>query len=233
MNPLRSPWLLAFGIVFVTHLGLLALDLPPWTTITKCLLAPLLLLWVLQQRGPGLIALALAFCFLGDLFLDLDEDWFLPGMMAFAAGHACFIAYFVRLGAINSLRGKLWLPAGLLLVAVGLLTWLWTGLPAELRLPVAVYALILATTAATSLAVSARAGIGGFLFLFSDAVIALGIAGRIEEGTARNLVVMSTYGLAIFFLASASVRLHEEKASGFDRTKATDCWPTDPGKIPS
>jgi len=215
MNPLRSPWLIAFGVAFVAHLVLIAADLSPWDTITKCLLAPLLALWAAQQRGPWIIVLALGFCFFGDLFLDLGDDWFLAGMGAFAAAHVCFVTFFVRRGALDALRRRPWIPIALLVVAVVLLAWVWGGLESGLRGPVVVYALLLSATAATALAVDARAGVGGLLFLVSDGVIALGIADRIGEGTAQSLTIMATYGLALFLLATATVR----------PAGRTDCWP--------
>ena len=233
MNSLRSPWIGAFAVAFVAHLALLAAEATPWDTVTKCLLAPLLIGWVLQQGGPRIIVLALVFCFFCDLFLDLNEAWFLAGMAAFAGAHVCFVAFFVRQGAIAGLKQRPWIAVVLALIAVGVLAWAWSGLESGLRVPVAVYAFLLSTTAATALAVDLRAGIGGLLFLFSDAVIALGIAGRVNDGAVTSLTIMFTYGLALFFLATATVWL-AAKTAGFDPTQATDCWPTSetgPGKM--
>lgn len=229
MNALRSRWLIGFAVAFVAHLVLIAADLSPWDTVTKCLLAPLLAAWVAQQGGPRVIVVALFFCFLGDLFLDLGDDWFLVGMAAFAAAHVCFVTFFVRRGSLDALRSRPWIVAILLLAAIALLAWVWGGLEPGLRGPVVVYALLLSATAATSLAVDLRAGIGALLFLFSDAVIALGIADRVPQDTAQSLVIMVTYGLALFFLATAIVRKEARTRAGdFDPTRPTDCWPTIP-----
>lgn len=215
-----SPWLVAFWVTFAAHLALIAADASPWTTVTKCLLAPLLAAWVVEQDGPRLLVLALAGCFLGDLFLDLGDAWFLPGMAAFAAAHVCFVTHFARRGAFAALRNRPWIPAVLAVAALVLLAWVWGGLEPGLRIPVVVYAALLSTTAATALAVDRRAGIGGLLFLFSDAVIALGVAGRVTEGTGQALTIMVTYGLALFALSTGIVLL--------SRRRATDCWPSLP-----
>ncbi len=230
MASVRSAWLAGFGVVFVAHLVLLLLDVQPWDTVTKCLIAPLLAAWVIEQGGPRVVALALFFCFLGDLFLDLD-GFFLPGMAAFAAAHVCFVTFFVRRGALAALRRRWWIPVVLLACGIALLAWVWGGLDAELRIPVVIYALLLSTTAATALAVDVRAGIGALLFLFSDGLIAARIAERLpEDSTFGGFVVMLTYGLALFFLATAIVQKEARTRSvgGFDPTRPTDCWPTLP-----
>src|SRR5689334_9097582 len=91
----KSPWIIGFGAVAIVHLVLNAVDASPWDSITKCLLAPLLIAWVIQLDGPWLLVAALAFCFGGDLFLEI-ESMFVVGMASFAAAHVCFITFFVQ-----------------------------------------------------------------------------------------------------------------------------------------
>lgn len=210
MHLLRSPLLVAFAVVLAAHLVFILTDLAPWVTVTKCLLAPLLAAWVVQQHGPWVIVLALVFCFLGDLFLDLGDSWFLPGMGAFAAAHVCFVTFFVRHGALEALRDRPWIALVLLAVAVALLAWAWPGLEPGLRGPVVVYALLLSSTAATALALDARAGVGALLFLFSDGLIALRIADRVADSPMVSFTIMATYGLALFLLATGSVDLEAD-----------------------
>ncbi|MTB88330.1 lysoplasmalogenase [Aeromicrobium sp. zg-629] len=218
MNPLRSPWLAAFGVAVVVHLALVLAQAQPWESISKCLIAPLLIAWVIDQGGPRIIAAALFFCLLGDLFLEID-GFFIAGMAAFAIAHGCFVTFFVRHGALASLRRRLWIPAALAVGAVLLLAWVWTGLESGLRVPVLVYALLLSTTAATALSVDLRAGLGALLFLFSDGLIAARIAERVpEDAVAGGFVVMLTYSAALFLLATAAVRLPARP----DRTPPAD-----------
>lgn len=229
MNSLRSPWLAGFGVAVVVHLALVLADARPWDSVTKCLIAPLLAAWVVQQKGPRLLVLALGLCFLGDLFLEIDGA-FIAGMVAFAAAHVCFVTFFVRRGALDRLRRAPWIPVALAIAAVVLLVWVWPGLEAGLRVPVLVYAVLLSTTAATALAVDLRAGIGALLFLFSDGLIAARIADRVpEESAFGGFVVMLTYSLALFFLATAIVHKEARSRDGaWDPTRRTDCWPTMP-----
>ena len=228
-DAVKSPWVAAFGVVAVVHLVLNAVDAAPWDSVTKCLLAPLLALWVIQLKGPWLLALALVFCLGGDLFLEV-EDLFVVGMASFAAAHVCFITFFVRRGALPQLRAKPWPLLAFLPGAVVMVAFAWDGFEADVRPFVPVYALLLVGTAATSLALDARAGLGGLLFLVSDAFIALGEAGRFDKDAAwHGLLIMGLYVLAIFFLTAGilnrEARTRRIAAEGFDPTVRTDCWP--------
>lgn len=230
MNAVKSPWLIGFGIVAVVHLILNGADVSPWDSITKVLIAPLLAAWVIEQGGPRLLVAALGFCFLGDLFLEID-DLFIVGMAAFAAAHVCFIWFFVQRGAIEQLRRKPWILVIYVLAGIALIAWCWGGLDDGLKAPIPIYAALLIGTASTSLAMDVRAGVGGALFLISDGIIALGEAGRIDDTTGRGLAIMATYILAIFFLTTGI--LDREKVTvaagpGFDPTVRTDCWPRMP-----
>lgn len=232
MTAIRSPWLIAFGVVALVHLVLNGLDATPWDSITKCLLAPLLLGWVVEQNGPRLLVVALAFCFLGDLFLELD-DLFIVGMAAFAAAHVTLMSFFVQRGALDRLRTRPLIVAVYVVVAIGMVAWCWGGLEAGLKPPIPVYAALLVGTAATSLATDVRAGVGAALFLVSDGIIALSEAGRIDkDATLTGLAIMTLYALAIFFLATAIMQKEQRTRAagpGVDTTHRTDCWP----RIPS
>jgi hypothetical protein len=209
MNTVATPTdrlLAAFAATALVHIGLNIADVSPWDTITKCLLAPLLVVWVLRAGGPRIIALALFFCFLGDLFLEFEAT-FLPGMVAFAAAHVCFISWFVSRGAVERIKRNP-LALGILgIAAVVLIAFAWGGLEPAMRAPVVIYALLLTTTAVTALATGRFAGIGALLFLVSDAVIALGIAERIDsDGLLSKLTIMPLYAAAIAVLAVATTR---------------------------
>jgi uncharacterized membrane protein YhhN len=221
----------------VVHLVLLGLDVSPWDTVTKVLLAPLLAAWAWQLEGPRLLVLGLVFCFFGDLFMDLD-GWFVAGMAAFAAAHICFITLFVQRGAIAALRdsfaGKERWRALLALLyvagAIGVVAWAWGGFDPAVRFAVPVYALLLASTASTSMALDTRSGVGAALFVISDSLIALGEAGRLNaEATWHELAVMVLYLLGIFLITAGVLnrerRTRRIAADGLDITQRTDCWP--------
>lgn len=232
MTAAKSPWIIAFGVIAVVHLVLNGADATPWDSITKCFLAPLLVVWVIQQKGPRALVIALIFCFFGDLFLELGDSVFVVGMAAFAGAHITFIRFFAKRGAIAQLRRRPLILIIYAAAAIAMVVYVWTGLEVGLRPVIPIYAALLVGTASTSLATDLRAGIGGALFLVSDAIIALGQADRIDnDATATGLAIMAFYILSIYLLSTGI--LDREKATltagpGFDRTQRTDCWPVFP-----
>jgi uncharacterized membrane protein YhhN len=88
----------------------------------------------------------------------------------------------------------------------GALGLLWPGL--DNRIPVAVYSLLVASTAITSAWNGWRAGVGGALFMLSDGLIGVGLAGH--GFAARDYLVMATYCAAQYLLSSSlSVPMRE------------------------
>ena len=130
-----------------------ALGLNQWHQIFKplamvCAMAAV----ALTMRGPGrarsdswLLLAALAASLAGDVFLMLD-GLFIPGLLGFLLAHLCYIALFKRGQRWFALRGALALT--LLLAAAREIFLSQSGLPTNLRLPVAVYVLVIALMAA-------------------------------------------------------------------------------------
>lgn len=200
---MKSPWLVLFAVVAVAHVATLGLQLGLAANITKCLLAPLLAMWVIQQDGPWLLVVALAGCFLGDLFLEFEADvWFLVGMGAFAIAQITFVVFFIKDGALARLLTTWWVIPLLLLVAFGLIALVWAGLPTPLRVAIPIYAVLLLSMGALAFSTDIRAGIGAALFIFSDALIALRIAAVVpQESAVTSMIVMTTYIMALFLLS--------------------------------
>ncbi|HUS22903.1 MAG TPA: lysoplasmalogenase [Aeromicrobium sp.] len=233
----KSPWIIAFGVVLALHLLFRGLEIDPYQTITKCLLAPLLALWAWQLDGPRLLVTGLVFCFFGDLFMDIGASWFIAGMAAFALAHVCFITLFVQRGAIDALRDSFagterWRASLVALYVVGAIAfvvWAWPGFPSDVRPAVPVYALLLTGTATTSIVLDTRAGVGAALFVVSDALIAVGWDQYGLAATWQRLVVMVLYLFGIFLITAGVLnrerRTRRIAADGFDITQRTDCWP--------
>lgn len=201
-----TPYLATFAVVLAVHLVLLAADVAPWDSVTKCLLVPVLVAWVVAERGPRLLVAALVLCLGGDLLLELD-GLFVAGMASFAAAHVCLTTLFVRAGALRTRGSAPALVALYVAAGVALVAWAWGGLAADLRPVVPVYALLLLATAVTSACLGGPAGLGGALFLVSDGLIALGEAGRVDPGSAVvSVAVMALYGAAVALLAAGGLR---------------------------
>lgn len=114
----------------------------------------------------------------GDVFLMLD-GLFIPGLASFLLAHLCYIALF-RLGV--PWFGRRAALAGTLALGVGMYALLWLGgLPATLRLPVAVYVVVIALMAAQAWGRHAALGgrpalwvaLGACCFMLSDSLLAI------------------------------------------------------------
>ncbi|MFB8353882.1 lysoplasmalogenase [Streptomyces niveus] len=184
---LAKALLVAFAVAASAELVSVAVDSRTGQLLAKPLLMPLLAAYVAARRGPRPLVAALLLGWGGDVFLLSSHDTaFLAGMGCFAAGHLCYLTLFGR----RRTRVDLAVGYGLLLLVT--LALLWPGLPAELRVPVAVYSLLLAAMAYRASGLGVLAGAGGALFLLSDTLIATGVAGW-PRPPAVDLWIMLTY----------------------------------------
>ncbi|WP_433158656.1 lysoplasmalogenase [Kribbella sp. CA-247076] len=189
--------LAAYWGATVVQVVAIACDAKALKQASKVSLMPLLLSWSRSEKAPPLIQAALLASAAGDLLLETDLQ--LAGIAAFAAAHVCYLAVYLGKPGQRSWRvvaayGALWAA----LVAV-----LSPGLGGQ-RVPVAAYALLLTATAIVSRWHSPRSGLGGTLFLISDALIAMRLAGHNFRG--RGILVMTTYAAGQYFLTSGALR---------------------------
>ncbi|AWW40281.1 MULTISPECIES: lysoplasmalogenase [Streptomyces] len=195
--------LAAFALAAGADLVSLAVGFGPGHTAAKPLLMLLLASWAAVRGAPRLLVAALLFGWGGDVLLLSDaQPAFLAGMASFAAGHVCYLALFRTHGrnAVPRARAGL-LAAGYAIALVGILVLLWPGLPAGLRVPVAAYSVLLTAMAYFALTrLGAVAGAGGALFMFSDTLIATGLA-DLAQPPLPDLWIMATYPAAQFLLA--------------------------------
>lgn len=117
----------------------------------------------------------------GDVALLWPREGFVPGLVAFLLAHLSYLVAFTRTTPFGSRRWPFLVYA---LVAGGILSQLWPGVPGALRVPVVAYVICLATMAAQAAVVwrsslhGADAGrgavlaFGGLLFVSSDALLA-------------------------------------------------------------
>lgn len=174
---------------------------------TKPLLMPALAGFALvaardRNKDMRLPATGMALSGLGDIALLGSESWFVPGMGAFAAAHACYITALARDGAARGVRSRI--AAGYAVLWAVLIAVLWRRL-GSLRVPVAAYSLLLVSMAVLASGRNREAAAGGALFVVSDALIACGLAG-IEAVPHRESAVMPTYVAAQFLLAAGFLR---------------------------
>ncbi|MDX3312647.1 lysoplasmalogenase [Streptomyces sp. ME08-AFT2] len=188
-----------FALAAAVDLLSLAAGFEPGHAGVKPLLMPLLAAWAALRGAPRLLVAALLCGWGGDTLLLFDADAaFLAGMASFAAGHVCYLVLFIRIG-----RSRACVPLLAPCYAVALITTvvlLRPDLPADLRLPVAVYSTLLTAMAYTATArLGPVAGAGGALFLLSDTLIATGVADW-PQPPRPDLWIMLTYLAAQFLL---------------------------------
>nr|WP_239149267.1 lysoplasmalogenase [Streptomyces sp. SID12501] len=176
--------------------------------LAKPLLMPLLAAHAHLRGAPRLLPVALLLGWAGDVLLLSDADpAFLAGMASFAAGHVCYLALFRRYGKEDRTangtpraRGARIRLAGVYALALaGTLAALWSGLPTQLRVPVAGYSLLLTAMAYRATALGLLAGAGGAFFLLSDTLIATGVA-DLPQLPRPDLWIMLTYLAAQWLL---------------------------------
>ena len=145
----------------------------------------------------------------GDVALLWPKEGFLPGLICFLLAHLAYLLAFTR-SARFAARVT---PFGFYALAAGaILSQLWPGVPAALRLPVVAYMLCLVAMAAQAAVVwrvsqhngdakrAAVLALGGLLFVCSDALLATN-----KFHTAlpmASLWILSTYWAAQWCIAS-------------------------------
>ncbi|MEH0422251.1 lysoplasmalogenase [Streptomyces sp. B21-083] len=207
MRPARV-LLAAFALTAAVDLISLAAGSDTGHALAKPLLMPLLAAHAHLRGAPRLLLAALLLGWAGDVLLLSDADPpFLAGMAAFAAGHLCYLALFRTYGkgdrtanGTPRARGaRIRLAGAYALALAGTLAVLWPGLPAELRVPVTGYSLLLTVMAHRATALGLLAGTGGALFLLSDTLIATGVA-DLPQLPAPDFWIMLTYLAAQWLL---------------------------------
>jgi uncharacterized membrane protein YhhN len=202
-------WSLLIAVAAITAIAAHYLQLPILHWMAKPL-ATLLIVGMALSLGTSepayrrWIVIGLLWSTLGDVFLMLPGDYFLYGLVSFLVAH---IAYLVAFGQRARFLAREAPFIAYLIVAVGILAWLWPGIPGPMRIPVVVYVIALGAMAAQAAAIwrirgdraSALAAVGGALFMLSDSLIAFNRFG--EPFDASRFLVLATYWMAQWLIA--------------------------------
>jgi uncharacterized membrane protein YhhN len=159
------------------------------------------------------IAIGLLFSLLGDIALLRPAQYFLPGLVAFLFAHIAYLIAFTR-DAKFPARFSIWLL--FLCVAAALYLFLFPGLPGVLKLPVAVYAILLSSMAGQAMGrylvlrcpAAHSAAIGALLFMFSDALLSI-------DRFRASLPRASLFILVPYFLGQWLIALSTCDSPGF------------------
>lgn len=141
---------------------------------------------------------ALAFCVLGDVFLMLPRDAFVPGLASFAVAQVLLsISFLTDEAHVGRLIGGLVVTVPVAVVLARRFVSAIRGAGrAELVLPVVVYLVVISAMAVTSIAAGALiAVVGALLFMLSDSLIAE--SRFVKERAWHGVGIMVTYHLAL------------------------------------
>jgi len=168
---------------------------------------------VSTPNRSSLFLVALAFCWLGDVFLMFDykhELFFMAGLGSFLTGHVLYILCYQRLRfneATNPLLGpqKIRFSLPILLAGTGLVVVLYPTL-GGLRIPVMLYALVITVMALqalfrfgyTTTKSFALIFCGAICFMISDSLLA--INKFLQPVPMASLCIMATYILAQYLI---------------------------------
>ncbi|HET6331614.1 MAG TPA: lysoplasmalogenase [Polyangiales bacterium] len=149
------------------------------------------------------LMIGFALCALGDVLLipTGNSKWFLLGIGSFALGHLAFaVGFFAHGIALVPSAVALAIMAG---VVAATLRWLRPHLPADMRVPVRVYMLVIALMVASAIGASAasadlRLAIGAVAFAASDLSVA---RERFVHASFANLL----WGLPLYYVAQLAL----------------------------
>jgi uncharacterized membrane protein YhhN len=144
------------------------------------------------------------FCGAGDVILDIDRvRLFVPGLAAFLLGHVGFLALFWMRRILKSPRRAWTIPVLIFALAMAIVLIPRLG---SLLVPVLVYLVVI--TLMTVLAIVADVGpmasVGAFVFMISDALLAL--AKFVFDGKPSPHFTIPVYFVGLFLLGFGVLR---------------------------
>ena len=177
------------------------------------LFKPLTMIWIIliallaESRVSSfykyMIVAGLICSLLGDIFLMLPSDRFVPGLLSFLVAHLFYIAAFASGGArLNAIRYAI--P---FLIYGSMMLWILLPHLGRMKLPVIVYLIVIMVMAwqalsrwlGTEQAGSGLAFFGALLFTVSDSILAVNrFKGRVEHA---QFYILSTYFTAQWLIA--------------------------------
>lgn len=202
-------WLWAFAAAIVLDLAAITFGADAVRWASKPALTVLLLGHLIVSASPGQrparpLGAGLLLACAADIALLIDGTAaFLVGMALFGLMQIAYIAVFIRLGALQVLRRRWRIPGCYLAFWLGANVMLWPRL-GVLAVPIAVYSLLLVSMAASASALGRTAAAGGLLFVVSDLLLGLGVAGI--EVPFEGQAVMATYAAAQLLLVLGALK---------------------------
>jgi alkenylglycerophosphocholine/alkenylglycerophosphoethanolamine hydrolase len=174
------------------------------------ILCLLLWLWPARERYSRLISVGLVLSLIGDVLLDMSPDLFLPGLGSFLLAHVAYVAAYVTVTRLLSLKRGV--PFMLLGMGMGMFLWPRLG---GLALPVMAYVAVICAMMWRSAALVNGDGLerreqwaalaGALMFGASDALLAVKLFVQPVPGSSYAIMLLYWAGqLGIAFSARPS-----------------------------
>ena len=186
---------IVYGLIILIHLWFCFKELHKYRKITKVLLMPMLILYLLLiKANNALIYLALMFGFFGDLFLinSNNPKYFICGCISFFIGHIFYIIEITKSlpFTINLIHYLLFLVVIIIYLT---LSFIFTRkILKNLTLICVGYSFILFLALFLSLLTkNYLVSLGYFIFIISDSVLIF--SKKIKKIKREHLYIMSTY----------------------------------------
>ena len=210
--------LLLFCLALCVHLYAIVAQMPTIRIISKCLLLPLLMIYLLVST-PNTAFIketaltALFFSWLGDVVLLGEGNYFVWGMIVFINAHVRNGRIFVRLQAFK-LKGATWIGLGLALATIIMVYYFLQKPLGNLLMHVVTYMLAISAVWVLSFNLTNQpkykaAAIhffipGMFLFVLSDGILAFNKF-LLHQPERWDIWVMLTYALAQWLLTEGYI----------------------------
>jgi len=226
MNTTRTVVFFLFWVALLADCFLIIFQMTDYRIYTKTLLAPLILIGIYldgintkHTRSKLIANGAFFFCFLGDIILlkDYIGTNFISGLICFLIAHVFFIVFFYRLKHFTARHIIFNLIAALFIMAyLGvLLLFVWRNVSLQnFELPITVYSIVLGCMVLTAIntvknRTTKKLAVkyfipGAIFFALSDSLLA--INKFYSSFNYSSVIIMLTYGIAIFLLGNGIMR---------------------------
>ncbi len=187
-----QPLIWAYLLFSIVHIYATGTENEWLIYLSKPLLLTLLSVWFwLNTRHNStpfsrFILLGLIFSIGGDTFLmfvDKGPNFFLFGLGSFLLAQVSYLVGFLKFKSDKTglIRRKPWVLVFFLAFWLGIISFLWSGIPADLKIPVTVYSFAIVAMAAGAASLHGQVTashftwlfVGVLLFILSDSMIAI------------------------------------------------------------
>ncbi|MCC6694505.1 MAG: lysoplasmalogenase [Candidatus Hydrogenedentes bacterium] len=203
------------------------IDVPSGTykmAASTCFIATAWLAGARQTVYGKVLLTGLIFSWFGDYFLiGGSQERFLAGLVSFFLAHVAYcVAYYVR---GTDTHYAVSAGAILILPALFVAPWIWPGVPAEMRVPVVAYLIVISAMVALAVGTWGQPGsvlivAGAILFYGSDLFVA---RGRFVERDLLNPLI----GLPLYFGGQVLLALSIARVTADEGTTSTRDTPPD------